>query len=152
MDRLANKVAAVNEVNRLANEFDAEMRRRMAPWLGKAIIRADGGLLKRFCDCIDDMVTYTPRVHISRSHHSTTCADFDIKINYPVGESTVSYYTVSVRVANVRGGVLEEFRPVYTRPTDYNVETIRAIQAEIKVARAVLHAAESRLSPFNEND
>lgn len=152
MDRLANKIDAVNRVNRFANEFDVKLRAAMEPWVGKQIIKADGNLVKRFKDSIADTITGSPTINIVRSHWSQTCADFDVKINYPVGDHTVDYFTVSVRVATVKSGILNGFHPVSMRRTDYDITVIRQIQAEIATARAALHRAEMAICPFREYD
>lgn len=152
MDRLANKIEAVNQVNRFANMIDGELRAAMEPWVGKQIIKADGDLSKRFKDSIADLTRNSPTIQIVRSHWSQACADFDVKINYPVGDHTVDYFTVSVRVATVKNGILEGFLPVYVRRTDYSFAVIRETHAEIKAARAVLHKAELAICPFRETD
>lgn len=152
IDRLASKVEAVNRCHKLANEFAADLRKALTPWLGKQIIKADGQLMARFKPAVDVLCVYRPDLQIVRSHWGVSCIDFDIKVSYATGADSCAYYTVAARVANARDCMLIDFRPEVLLKTDYKVEDIRAIKAEIEAARTLLHAAESKLSPFREND
>lgn len=152
MDRLANKVAALNRLNGIANEFVVNMREAMNPWAGKPVLKSDGDINKRFRESIGHLLVNTHELRIFRRHWDHHRIAFDITINWRVGEHVVDFYTVSVGLATVSGGILDAFHVSPNRPTNYNVEAIRALQAQIKQASAILQKWEMALLPFRESD
>ena len=152
---LAAKVAAVNAANAHANYLAPLLAAALAPFMGQQIDKVEGGLLQKVKRALPVLVldANSPALQVYRDP-SNYSLRFTVKTCELYGEHSCVYHEASVFVANLRGGVAEQWgdtSPALLR-TDHTEAEVFALRQALDDARKAFSAAECALYPFGSFD
>jgi hypothetical protein len=146
---VAAKVEAVNLANTEAIRLHPLLSEALAPFVGKKVIKIDGGLLEKVKAALPELPNgIGVRVHYDRASYSMRWA-ITASVSYAY---SCCYHEASVTVGELDGCVLTKLTPVGEYRTDYSVAEVLALRAECDRAEQALRDANGALSPFGRYD
>ena len=172
---LTAKVAARNRLNKILNEFHAEMIEAFRPFLGQKIIKAtDGAFVAKVKEIENNIAekyrgpknadgfrsSFLPHIYVSISDYSFRYV-IRVDNSYPTffmdgrssGSGTVSAEE-SCYIGDLQGGQIltKLYDANTTRRTDFSAEKVIETRERLTKAKKVVSDIEGELSGFGEYD
>ncbi len=154
MTKLESKVAVKNRSNKLAMELYDKLAPIFAPYVGKKIEIANGGLIAKLKNeiqpAIEDFfrLNHPCQVYQDQSRY---CIRYVVRV-WDSSSGSTFYGETSVNICNTDGGEMKEIYGSVLMVTDFKAEDIQKARDDVRKAREVLQSAESRLCYFGEHD
>lgn len=157
-NELIANITALNLANSVANRLHPALAEYFTPLIGQKIIKADGSLIAKHKDKVAELIAQFERpskgtthnnVRITRFNARTSLA-YDISVCERVpNEEHCTYKNVVIYIGDMPGDSITRLEPVVTdRPTAYNLEKIKAAQAEYKRLQALADKAKDEIPYF----
>ena len=151
--RLAAKVKAVNAAHAVANQVCPKLREFFRQYVGKQVLKAEGGLLKKIQEAMPELPASGPWLHIYRNP-STYSLAWSVKTCEMIVEGGgCLYYEVTIYVANVDGNTIKD---IYDNEcdfrTDFTTAEVNEKRDAYEAAKKAADTARSNLHPFGEYD
>jgi hypothetical protein len=149
--KLKAKVEAKNAVNEADRYWRPRIKDFFREYVGKTVVKADGTtLVKRVSDQLD-FLPGTPTLKITANAYGSSLS-FEVKTSAMYNDTSCLYETTSIYVGEIKDGVLLNIAdaPTYSvhHRSDWTVEEIEGIRAELEEAEKVVSAIKDRLGPF----
>lgn len=151
------KVDAVNAVHKYAMELYPKLVEIFKPYVGQKILKVDGSLLAKFKPLVDALdLPCNGKTHVYRQH-SDYVLSWEAKMTFFAPNTENPHYsdhhqseTQSVRIGELKNGVLEKIYPAPVLRTDYTVAEIEQKRQAYREAKKLADEAHSQLYPFGE--
>ena len=152
-DRLAAKVAAVNAANAYAKELYPQLAEVMRAFVGKKIIKQDGGLTAAVLAALPKLPC-NGRINVYCQSYRTYSLSWVVKTNETICEDRgVEYHETSVNIGRVSDHILTEIvsgEHIDNLRTDYTVAEIEGKQKTYHELKNKADEARGELYPFGE--
>lgn len=154
---LAAKIIARNRVNAYIKQYAPQIFAALKPFEGKKIVLASGELaapvkkaIQGFFGNIRVEDNKTIQIYPGSLSYSFSLV---FKTSEPYKEFSVVYQESFVYFANIRDGILIDFYSfdAANYRSDYTLDEITAIQAELAAAEAKVDQIKGKLPPFARN-
>jgi len=155
---LAAKIAARNEVNRIANESFADAAKALEPFVGQKVCKVNGTLLEKVKKALPPTISANgsgPHSWYSTGHgysivlNIKTCTSAKTKGDY----QNAHYAEAGLYLADISDGFLAKIRSeVPSWKTDYTEEYVIEARQEAEKADKAKRDAESKIHYFGMYD
>lgn len=159
---LAAKVAARNEVNRLANAAFPDAAKALEPFVGQKVCKVDGSLLEK----VNKALPPTMSANGSEAHswYSTghgynlvlnvkTCKCSKARNATPTNDYQIANYAEStVYLGHLQNGILTGLYDAPSYKTNYSESFVHEARQEVEQADKVKREAESKIHYFGLYD
>ena len=151
MTKLEARIEARNRGNKAATELYIALLPVMAPYVGKKIKNADGSLVAKLKNEVDNVLA--PFRAKNQVYQGSFSYSLSFVVKVCIQSDGCAYYDeVSVYLGELSGAILSKVCEPYQRKTDYKAEDVIKAREEVSRARKVMQAAEIGLQGFGEYD
>lgn len=155
---LANKVQAVNDVNRILATYSPRIAAELKPYIGEKAVLAGGGYVRALKEKLDPIIAEIEEKELKGNFGArcfTRASGYHIRLEvtktFDTSEHTVGYYTNSEYIADLEGLNVKEVFTSRVLGAPYTLEEVQAGLQLIEDLNKQLREAKSKINPFLGN-